>query len=250
MLVRPNDPPILVQRDPVAGRGVNVIVDVQLQQPTWLTRASGGSGLDDDAARDVLVIVSVEVSDADEVEHGEARLVDVRRLPRSASAHLLIEDRALREAGHDKVNHLRTVEPGIQHVHADQDLRELLLLEPSDLVAGVFGWTGSNVTDHEVRVPRRRVRLQVCKVIIEHRRQGFRVFLGDGEDDGLSMARRSLDPVRSLEAVLQHLPELPNDGAVTLGYREFAFQGARVDSDRVCAVEKLLELCLRVRIHG
>ena len=54
----------------------------------------------------------------------------------AATAHLLIEDRAVGKARHDEIAHFRAVKAGIEHVHADQDLREFLFLEALDLRVG------------------------------------------------------------------------------------------------------------------
>jgi hypothetical protein len=41
----------------------------------------------------------------------------------------LIEDRALCEPGHYKVDHFEAVEPGVQHIHAHEDLGKLVALD-------------------------------------------------------------------------------------------------------------------------
>ena len=66
-----------------------------------------------------------------------------RRLAGAAPAHLPVEDGAPGEARHHQVDDLRAVEAGVEHVHADQDLRELLLLEAPDDGAGVRGGAAS-----------------------------------------------------------------------------------------------------------
>ena len=115
---------LLVERDPVARGGVDLVVDVEGQEAARLRRRRRRPLHDDEPAEQLLVVVAVEVGDADEVEHREAGLLDVVGLARAAAAHLLVEDRAPGEAGHDQIDDLGAVEAGVEHVHADQDLRE------------------------------------------------------------------------------------------------------------------------------
>jgi hypothetical protein len=73
--------------------------------------------------------------DTREVEHRKSAFAG--RQTRAASAHLLIQDRAVGESRHDEIADLLTVKASVQHVYADDDLRIFLFLETLDLRGGV-----------------------------------------------------------------------------------------------------------------
>ena len=140
VLRRPDDPPVLVEGHPIAARGVDVVVHVEGEGPARRREPGGrGSRVSNGAARDVPFVVAVEVRHPHEVEHREVGLADVRGLARAAPPHLAVENGASREPRHHQVDDLRAVEAGVEHVHADEDLRELLLLESPDDRARVGG---------------------------------------------------------------------------------------------------------------
>jgi len=80
---------VLIDRDPLAGGRVDVVIDVQRQQPTRFVLLAGLLG-DDDPAFGVIVIVAVVVGDAHEVEHRKHRLA--LGLAGATAAHLLVQD--------------------------------------------------------------------------------------------------------------------------------------------------------------
>ena len=248
--LRAHDPAVLVEGHPVAARRVDVVVHVQGQQRA---RRGGSVGrtarLCDDPADDLPVVVPVEIAHPHEVEDREPGLADVRRLARAAPAHLPVEDGAPGEARHHQVDDLRAVEAGVEHVHADQDLRELLLLEAPDDGAGVRGGAAAHVADDEIGVARRGMRLQVREMDVEHRRQGLGMAPGHREDDGLAAAREAADAVPAREAAVEHLAELAHDGAVALRDRELPLQRPGVHHDAAGRPEQLIELRPRGFVH-
>ena len=132
MLRRSYDPACLIERQPLATLRVYVVVHVETQQRTGLAGTVDGSGLSHKAAIDLPIVIAVEIRHADEIEDCESGLPDVRRPARAPPAHLPVEDGASREPRHDEVDRLRAVESRVQHVHADEYLRKVLLLEALD----------------------------------------------------------------------------------------------------------------------
>ena len=250
VLRRLHDPPVLVEGRPVAARGVDVVVHVQWQQSARGGGTVGGRWrLSHGAARDGPLVVPVEVRHPDEVEHREVGLADVRGLAGSAPAHLAVKDGASREPRHHQVDDLRAVEAGVEHVDADENLRELLVLEALDDGARVRRRSAPEVAHHEIGVAGGRVGLQVREVLVEHRRQGLRMSLRHREDDGLSPARVALDAVLAREAVVEDAPVLADERAVSLRDGELSLEGLRIDGDGVGRGEQFLELRARLLVH-
>ena len=242
-----HDPPVLVQGQPFPAGGVDMVVDIQREQRTRrLARTMNVRLAGHETARNVAVAVAVEIRHADEIEDGEIGLPDMRRLAGAAPAHLPVEDRAFGEARHHQIDDFRAVETGVEHVHADQDLRKFLVLEPLDDRTGIRGRPAADVADDEIGVAHRGVRLEIGKVGIEHLCQRFRMAARHGEHDGLAPSRQAADLVPASKAPLQHVAEFAHEGAVALRDREFALQRARIDRDGVGLCEQFLELRPRV----
>ena len=199
---------------------------------------------DDSAVDGFLVVVAVEVGHAGEIENGEAGLVDVRRLAGPAAAHLAVEDGAAGEPRHDQVDDLGAVEAGVEHVHADEDLRELLVLEAADDGGGIGVGRGAaaGVADDEIGVADGGVGLPVGERRVEQIGEVRRVALRHREDDGLAPGGCAQHFVAAAEAVLQHVAELVDDGAVARGDGECALQRAGVDEEGVGGAERVLQL--------
>ena len=191
----------------------------------------------------------MEIRHPHEIEDREAVLSHMRRLARAPSAHLAVEDDAPGEPRHDEVHHLGAVETGIEHVHADEDLRVVLFLEPLDDGAGIGCGATADIADHEIGVTHTGMGFFVREVFIEHFRQRLRMPLRNREHDGLAPLRHPPDTVPAHEALLVGIAELPDQGAVALGYGELALQGTRVHRDRVRFREQFLELFPRLAVH-
>ena len=121
---------VFVHRHPGTGVGVDVVVDIQGQQLARFA-VRPGLALHDEPALAGCFVVTMEVGDADEVEHREDRLA--LGLARATAAHLLVQDGRAGEAREDQADHFRAVEAGVEHIHRDQDLGEGFLLEALDL---------------------------------------------------------------------------------------------------------------------
>ena len=224
-----------------------MVVHVQWQQSSWGGGTVGGRWrLSHGSARDGLLVVPVQFRYPDEVEHREIGLANVRCLAGAAPAHLAVEDGASGEPRHHQVDHLRAVEAGVEHVDADENLRELLVLEALDDSARIRRRSAPEVAHHEIGVAGCRVRLQVREMLVEHRRQGLRVSLRHREDDGLSPARVALDAVLAREPVVEDAPVLADERPVSLRDGELSLEGLRIDGDGVGRGEQFLELRPRV----
>src|SRR5690348_3950407 len=106
-----------IYSDPRAGRRIDVVVDINHEQRTWLGMARLGFAGNYEAAFAATVLVPMELRYPDEVEHREHRLLHKIRATCPAPPHLLIEDRRFGEAGHDQVDDFGIVEPSVDHVH-------------------------------------------------------------------------------------------------------------------------------------
>src|SRR5581483_523404 len=79
------------------------------------------------AVIEVLVILKEIVDD-------ELFFTDVWRRAGAATPHLLIEDRAPDAAGHHEMKQLPAVEAGVEHSHADRDLRIVFLFKAANRI--------------------------------------------------------------------------------------------------------------------
>ena len=139
-----------------------------------------------DASLNVVIVVAMKIRHTYEVKDCEAGLADVVGLARPTAPHLPVENTALGEPGHHQIDHLRAVEAGIEHVHADQNLRKLLLLETLDDGARIRSRPVAHIADHKIGEACRWIRLQICKVLVEHLCKRLRMASRHSEHDGLA----------------------------------------------------------------
>ena len=100
-------------------------MDIERQQPAALIGRGRRLADHDRPSFAGGFVVTVAQGDAREVEDRETAFAGGQT--GAAPAHLLVEDRAVGEAGHHQIADFRAVEPGVEHVHADQDLRVFLV---------------------------------------------------------------------------------------------------------------------------
>ena len=203
----------------------------------------------DEITGDAFFVFSVKVGYAHKIEDYEAIFIDIRRQAAATPAHLPIENGTFREPRHYQIDNLRAVEAGVEHVHADENLRECLLLESFDDGADIRRRAAADIADDEVGIAHCRVWLQVCKLVIEHHCQCFGVASGDCKDDGLTLAGETLDTIPTSEAVIKNGTELAYHRVVAFRDGELSFQCLRIHNDSVRSVEQLLEFGPRRFIH-
>ena len=146
------------------------------------------------------------------------------------------------EPRHHQVTHLGAVEPRVEHVDADEDLRERLFLEALDLGLTVHRVVRAEARDDEIGVPGRGARLFVREHI-------DRTCAPASRHDVLVTAKTIVLPQSGARRMpfgpcnrFQNIAKFAHHGAVALGDREFSLERGGIDNEWVLLGEQRFQL--------
>jgi len=151
-------------------------LDKVARRPGWFAFAARSMSATV-AGEDIGIAVVEVLVITKEVVNDELLFLDMICRARSASPHLLVEDRAAHPAAHHQMENFPAVEAGIQHADADGYLGIALALELADEIVGVCNVAGDNLG-----VLTFKFGMQCIQIVS----QTGGVALGDSEDDSLS----------------------------------------------------------------